>query len=1128
MWPKLQLLAATLSVIGICLLATAKETHASSSNSGSSSTTTLPQPLQPPTVPQNATTPTSHENIDSNNSDDALTDSFKNAKAETEPVVFNKQESGDELILEVSTDRPHAREELKEAEQKQLKETASSQHFVGVPAFLPTALPMGQEKSGSATKSPTNGHGYIQFDINEEMPRETARRERLSKLKKDTVNDVLSSLFPNGFSDIFRYSGREAITEPATDAPSTTATTTNKAVVHATTPVVASAQSTDPVTSAPKNETYYSYQTSVSKEYRRELGPGHTEIVVEKVSSAEREPFRDDSNHISRDELLRINRAAVSSPVLPSLLLRPDFESEDNETLVAAESAPIVILGEQETELDEVQPFDDNQIAETRNLGEMLYQHLLPAPQHGAKSESISYRNQKGPAEQQQINVHIVHDESLSKAQQQQQEEKPKTQPQQALDHYQTHSEQRFQQPEKHHNQEAPSRHFLKTFKPMVSGSANGSIVKGSFHYESGTSAPRTNVKPSKEVSYKMQPSYQREMPQTQPQPQPQPQPKAQVKLPQSQLNTQAIASPASEPAAPAHSNYAGPTPNSLIYVTVNSQNPEAPSPAPPQAEEQAHPQFFNAHEYVLEAVADASQHNYQHAPAPKPNAQPETQLLVKPNGYTFVEVQKSVNIHNKLITEKDGHLVEMHETIYHQPPFDQQQQNQFSLGYSPKEFVSADAPEAIPKPAPPATNYVSLAANPINVEQVEYDSSPQEVASSHSSIQLGVPHQDGTHTQIHHEAPHNVDGQDVSHLPIHQEVAHNVDLTHQELPHQELPHQELPHQELPLQEAPQTIVVEKHVPNSYPVPVEKIVDRPYKQIVEKHIHVPYPVPQPVAVPVHVEHYVDRPYPVETYVEQPVPYPVETIIEKIVEKPVPVEVERIVEKPVEVEKIVEKYIDRPMAVPIHVPVAIHIPMPPNHSPGFNFGSHPNSLQPWSHASIGHIPPKVLQNYYTRMLKKLLPQFTAPKSVAKSPGKTSVLVKPPIRPVRGEAPPVATFSLADMRFDLRPPPPPQGSPWLQGARYIYNTLPSDLAVAAASAPVHMVKSYIGPVPTTSASKESNGSEFDEFQRWRNGHSLKRSPDFGRNLHMEYGFKPPLVPSLEIDDKGMPLKSDAEVQ
>lgn len=315
---------------------------------------------------------------------------------------------------------------------------------------------------------------------------------------------------------------------------------------------------------------------------------------------------------------------------------------------------------------------------------------------------------------------------------------------------------------------------------------------------------------------------------------------------------------------------------------------------------------------------------------------------------------------------------------------------------------------------------------------------------------------------------------------------------------------------------------------------MEKLKDHDHhvKQVVEKHIPIPYAVPQPVPVPVHVEHYVDRPYPVETIVEHPVPYPVERVVEKIVEKHVPVEVERIVEKPVHVEKIVEKFVDRPMAIPIHVPVAIHMPIPPAHSSlSFPHYSHPNSLTPWTH-SVAHIPPKVLQNYYTRMLKKLLPQLTAKTPIPQSPkavklSKPVAAIKQPVKPVRGEAPKVATFSLADMKFDLRPPPPPQGSPWLQGSRYIYNTLPADLATAAASTPTKMVKSYIGVVPAPTSANSDVGdsqltSEFDEFQRWRNGHSLKRSPDFGRNLQLEYGFKPPLVPSMEIDDKGNPLK------
>jgi len=77
-----------------------------------------------------------------------------------------------------------------------------------------------------ASDSPTNGHGYIQFEINDELPVEVARRQRpieqtVTRSRTETVNEVLSNLFPKGFSDIFRLSGN---TEPSTSAPTTTTT----------------------------------------------------------------------------------------------------------------------------------------------------------------------------------------------------------------------------------------------------------------------------------------------------------------------------------------------------------------------------------------------------------------------------------------------------------------------------------------------------------------------------------------------------------------------------------------------------------------------------------------------------------------------------------------------------------------------------------------------------------------------------------------------------------------------------------------------------------------------------------------------------------------------------------------
>lgn len=913
-----------------------------------------------------------------------------------------------------------------------------------------TAALLKEERT--TTQMPINGHGYIQFEIDEEPPQQTESVQKMEggKSKKETVNEVLSSLFPNGFTNIFRFSGSEINIETTTNTPSTTRTTVNSNIIVK--PNSTAGNSSLP----PNNNTYYSFQTTVSKEYRRELRPGHTQIVVEKFTSPEREPFKDGSNHISRDELLRINRAAVSSPVLPSLLLQPESGNDDNETLVAAESAPIVILGDQETDLDEVETIDDNQIAETRHMGQQFYQQNLPVPESKpqASLHTIeSYRNQQGPAEEQQFTVHIIHGDSMTNLQ-----KDANPQHGQTSNYYQANEKQQSE------SQEAPSRTFLKSFKPTISTSANGPISKGIFHYETNNLPQRQFFKAPKEV--RLTNPLETQSPQYQ---QIQTLGQSQQKGSHSQLHTKAVASSAAD-SSPLrdYSSFIVPTPNSLVYVTINTPSPPLAASISQESEKHTHPQLPTPHEYVAEATAEPSQRYVQQAPAPATKSDsysytsPQTPVSAKPNGYTFVEIQKSVNIHNKLISEKDGHPVEIHETIYHPSPHqDTHLTPVYKPDYSPQNYVSAPIPETKSVEPTAAKNYVSLAENPIHVEQGKYDNSPQEGEVSYETVN-----------------PVSIDSHQF-HSPVSQ---------------------------------------------IHPVSIQKLNDH----VVEKHVPVTYVVPQPIPVPVHVEHYVDRPYPVETFVEQPIPYPVETVVEKIVEKQVPVEVERIVEKPVEIEKIVEKYIDRPMAIPIHVPVAIRLPMPPNHSPGFNFPGKPNVFSPWQHSSIANVPPKVLQNYYIRMLKKMFPLKSAFKTDVKKSIKSVTAVKPPVKPILGEAPKVATFSLADMPFDLRPPPPPRGSPWLQGARYIYNTLPSDLSTEAASS-VQMVKSYIGPVPTTNTSKEKNGQEFDEFQRWRIGHSLKRSPDASLNLHVEYGFKPPLVPSIEIDDKGVPLnKEDSDVQ
>ncbi|KAH8398230.1 hypothetical protein KR222_009068, partial [Zaprionus bogoriensis] len=908
---------------------------------------------------------------------------------------------------------------------------------------------------------PTNGHGYIQFEIDAELPRETAKQEANSK--KNTVDEVLTNLFPNGFSNIFRFSGNDENTAPTTDIFSNTSTSCKDIIVVE--PSSNKVNSTAPL----KDKASYSYKTTVSKEYRRELRPGHTQIVVEKNSTQQRDPFQNGSKLIFRNEMQRINRAAVTSPVLPSLFLRPNIGKEDNDTDIDDDNAPIVILGEQETDMEDIDGIEDNQIAESQHIGQQFYQsHLPPPSEPPTSSQSIEiYTNPIGNSKDKAFTLQLIHNDSQVKVHQ-----VPNSQPYQNRNYYHVNKGQDFEQnPQINY---APSRQFLKNFRPMISSGGNGPISKGVFHYEANSLPQSQILKINNEVqNFK---TLENTVAQNQEEKNHE---QSQQKNVDMKLHTKAIESlpsnAASTPARIDYSHYVVPTSKSLIYVTVNSPSPPTSSPNSQQEKTHSLAQLPSPHNFVAEAAAESSQHHLRHAPAPSTNPNShvkrtlEDLVSIKPNGYSFVEVQKSINIHNKLISEKDGHLVEMHETIYHPTPH-----RPFTSAYSPEAYVSADILEKKPVASTSALSYNSLAANPINVERVKYDTLSQD-----STIPYRTDNMDSAPALIN-----SVQGK------IHSSPVSQV-----------------------------------HVAN-----IQKIIDQPPNQVVEKHIPIPYAVPQPIPIPVHVEHYVDRPYPVETFVEQPIPYKVETIVEKIIEKEVPVEVERIVEKPIEIEKIVEKYIDRPMAIPIHVPVAIHMPMPPNHPPATNFGPHSNSLFSWPHTSIANVPPKILQSYYTRMLKKILPLIAGPKKEVKNPAMastngaaTAALVSPPVTPISGKSPKMASFSLPSMPFDLRPPPPPppRGSQWLQGARYIYNTLPADLTIAGASAHSQMVKSYIGPVPKTSSSNEKNGSEFDEFQRWRIGHTLKRSPNSIRNLNMEYGFKPPLVPSIEIDDKGMPL-------
>ncbi|XP_036333580.1 nuclear factor of activated T-cells 5 [Rhagoletis pomonella] len=1352
--------------------------------------------------------------------------------------------------------------------------------------------------------------GYIQFDVNDEDGSVSAATTPTRATRMDTVNEVLSNLFPNGFTDIFRFSYASEQPTPAhavatdSEEPPKHTTTTAPTLETKLTPAPSSSTTTTTTTTTaasntpqprgsrePRAQTLVSYQTSVSKQYRRKSRPGHTEIVVEKLdllprgtSSTGSGEFSDGSNLITKDDLLRINRAAAEAPVLPSLLMNPS-PKQDNKTATVEQSpnrqAPIIILNDDDSGDMEGISAEDNLIAESQNVGQRLYQRLpVDDKPHGRKEGGLRDR----AAPESEVSIQIVHGESpyltasingrpIFVPEQQQSEPQESdgevatslraseaVPPAQQLDTFQEHAEQSFRHLNLVH--EAPSRKFLRNFNPVLSAGAGTSTPRGTFHYEAhalqpsyyvraaevpaskqegqapeqgqksggisgkipGQAEPSTVAadppqsprlplqhydKDAAQLRYlkeqqflqqqqqilqqkqqfllqqqqheqqrqqherliqqqeelqrqekqrqqyeqrqqqqqqqqqrqasqthqqqqqelqqfhkQLQQQYEQQQPPLQQQyalfqqhPPPheykqereqqqqehytkqrqqqqreekerarqeqqryeeqirqqqqqaervkqqqvQQQQRVEAQIQQQQLQKQheqqqqqrveaqkqheqqqqqqqkqqrqqnqqtqqqhysspskplepaskshAQAASDSEPASASlqHRTYqhpldaahqqsapATPTPHSVVFVTLHTSATKASQPAFAQ---------HSPYEYVSEAAGSVTQSQQPHSAPPTPAA-----ITKRPHGgYTFVEVQKSVNIHNKLITERDGKLVEAHETIYPLPQYVTQQPQVTKVQQVAKPAPAPQPqPQLQPQPQPqsqpqqhqppahahqPAAShaevppshyplqyaqqlavleegvhpndyyfvskdYASLSANPINVQHID-ELEQQEEASSYSHLEANPQQQYVQYVSHYVQQPAEQPVEQPQHAraqPSEQVIQQVATETHEEH-HQ--PAAEMDIVEKAVEHQVEKIV-ERPVHIPYPVHVQQYIDRPYpvQEIVETHIPVPYPVPEPVPVPVHVDRYIDRPYPVEKIVEKRVPYPVEKVVEKIVEK----------EIPIEVEKIVEKVVDRPVPVPIRVPVAV--PVPYAHQPlpveydeqaeifgNSPYHAHPNALG-WNEATsfadfggrapmVQQIPPKVLQNYYTRMLKKLLPKVlpqrgaapalattattaaythtqARPKAPAASSTTTTASFKSPksqkANTASGTSAKQHTFKIGDMRFDLKPPPPPPTGPeWSKGARYIYNTLPHDLSVADSSAAEQLTDTYAGPyVPLN--------EPYDEFQRWRNGHSLKRSPQFGRNLQMEYGFKPPLVPSVEINDQGIPLHAE----
>lgn len=366
------------------------------------------------------------------------------------------------------------------------------------------------------------------------------------------------------------------------------------------------------------------------------------------------------------------------------------------------------------------------------------------------------------------------------------------------------------------------------------------------------------------------------------------------------------------------------------------------------------------------------------------------------------------------------------------------------------------------------------------------------------------------------------------------------------------VPYERVVHKEVPVpypveKRVPYPVPYETKVPVPYPVEkkvpvtVEKIVEKPVTvtKYIEKPIHIQVPVPQPVPVAVHVrEPYpVDRivekkvPYPVhvdrivEKKVHVKVPYPVQTVVEKIVEKPVVVT--KYVDKPYPVEKRVpypvEKIVEKKVPYPVQVPYEVKVPYPverivekPVHVPvkvpypvdrivekpvaflGYGYGQGAQQTQN-IHQYLRHNDQK-LQPTNQNPVMKNIHQMQAHVQYLKDRQKEAIQSTH-----WGNNQYASSFQYGNNSY-------PQTNDNLRKSlaeyiSYMTNSQPNQ---------------YHGPPPMQNSDDwwQNNKDYVVELKVRR----TDRTPKVTK-LRIEYGgFKPPLIPSTEVDLDGIPVKKE----
>ncbi|KAI9583029.1 hypothetical protein GQX74_012246 [Glossina fuscipes] len=1263
-----------------------------------------------------------------------------------------------------------------------------------------SSLPAPTSSAHLDVKPGASTHSYINFDLSDDDDEEK-NVAQTDNSRQTTIKEVLTNLFPKGFSDIFRFSYNPE--PPEDDAVEYIPNTTGKAIdaittigsTHKTKPP-SKVQEESPVPSTEPKPKNITISTSITREIRREVKPGHVEIVIEKITpnqgSHSSEEFKDGSNYISKDDLLRINRAAVDSPVLPSLLLSPNSSNHSSKDMnISVNASPIVILNSHSADDFEDVVEDDNQLAESQRV-----MHQVQPP------ESLHYQS----SAHHDINIHVIHDDKHNRGHSQTLDRKPKPfftpaaelkdedeQPVSAENRTTTYSQlfteaNRSKAPEVIHV--APPRKTLRNFKPIYHRSKPTAITKGRFHYEHlkrptadvdidttaklsdtgrlagsrqfqeskltsqeydselnsesseisanksrgkqrfyyshnvGEESPnRQNVnepllgpikyekayideesepnteKPSSatnEVKDAESPQYEQANEAAAAEQPAQIQNAAQdpaVQIPvdnyenQNDLNAyiQIIPTTSSyqqQPSEETRSNpqslfqfnnglpnkngfsYGSPT-DPYAFIQVIPPQPQFSHPNPTVSTNVGYlhpPDYLNNRELyntvnggekdqqsvtpislifvTINSPLSAARESFATSSPTdlksqsNENNEEQSDKVVnddnqtdssnkndnKPNTYTFVEVQKSINIHNKLITEKDGRVVESHETIYPQqkstetPPLTSNKKegtkDYGSLTKNPIRVADSEAEES--KKVFEATvlskeeQRVSLPTQEIT--EVEPIQQAQVIHEAHTigevskgkesealfadglageydrTLKFSEPQSTQQYSEnMHGSAPYiqrspdpegrqyeetykgfgapSSQGAENSYISQNiQEIAsegHNNDLyqaSQEELGQSGVAYPDNigHHEEAPVYQdenessnkfsrttsPDSSSQVLANAPNTQTFPDNSLQTLEYNNHEEiynhplplrlpytlaspqahasfpQHMSAPYSLPNHLGASLTAEQSNERPYPLESIVANS--YPVEKPAEKAEQQ----EAEGIVRTPVE--KIIEKYASHPVAVPIKMPVALQLPSTVNPQLHYHTGlmtlTHPNALSlPYGSVitspTLARIPVNLMNTYYNNMLRKLVPDMQSSFKSSPPFGRAKTIY-------RFIGPKSTLGSNLGIKLDLKPPPRQLPKPgfdpdWDKGARYAYNynTLPWDLDVSSSQA----ITKQIEHLPT--GAKQN----IEEYLRWRNGQLLKRSPMFAHNLHMEYGFKPPLVPSLEIDEKGVPLKA-----